>query len=80
MITSEEFKERLDELCRVNGLANALISKCGFTGLPKHLQADCLKRMGLRSEVCPHSFAISYHDVGGQQTEITGEQFRGITT
>lgn len=74
-ITSIEFKARLDKLCEVNGLLKTLLIKVQFKDLPKHLQRDAIKRMGLRVDVCPWTDQESYYACGGEQTEITGQQF-----
>ena len=75
-ITSEQFKERLDRLCAVNGLLTRLLQEVEFAKLPKHLRHDAIKRMGLRIEVCPWTDQESYFVCGGEQIEVTGEQFR----
>lgn len=74
-ITSERFKDRLDALCEVNGLLKQLLKHSEFVKLPKHLKHDAIKRMGLRVDVCPWTEQESYYVVGGEQTEVTGQQF-----
>lgn len=74
-ISSDEFKERLDRLCDVNGLLKTLLTKTEFKDLPAHLKKDAYKRMGLRADICPWTEAISFFDCGGEQIEITGQEF-----
>lgn len=79
MITSEQFKERLDKLCSESQLADILINgstnspALGFTGLAKHLQRDALKRMGLIEIVCPYSGSINYKE----DTEESAKEAHG---